>query len=231
MPSLPSVMASMAVEIYAAAASAATASSTVTSSSSSNNNNSNNCIPLKQEEQEEQAREQLKQLVADLNENRFLLSSVAATPSQSAASRKRKKSSISSVTSPQQSNAATTSARALPTSMTAAPPDVHRIRKLKLYTIEEKIDIIDYAKIIGNRAAGREFNVAESSIREWRKNEDKLRYYFCFTFSKQSKNILFRRQIETSTSGTQHFEQSNPLIIAEIDKDLVSWFISDKDFI
>lgn len=40
---------------------------------------------------------------------------------------------------------------------------------------DEKIDIIDYAKVIGNRAAGREFNVAESSIREWRKNEDRLR--------------------------------------------------------
>lgn len=53
--------------------------------------------------------------------------------------------------------------------------NTHRIRKLKLYTIEEKIDIIDYAKIIGNRAAGREFNVAESSIREWRKNEERLR--------------------------------------------------------
>lgn len=48
-------------------------------------------------------------------------------------------------------------------------------RKLKIYSVEEKIDIIDYAKIIGNRAAGREFNVAESSIREWRKNEEKLR--------------------------------------------------------
>ena len=29
--------------------------------------------------------------------------------------------------------------------------------------------------MIGNRAAGREFNVAESSIREWRKNEQRLR--------------------------------------------------------
>lgn len=51
----------------------------------------------------------------------------------------------------------------------------HKIRKLKLYSVDEKIDIIDYAKVIGNRAAGREFNVAESSIREWRKNEDRLR--------------------------------------------------------
>uniref|UniRef100_A0A0N5AP39 HTH CENPB-type domain-containing protein n=1 Tax=Syphacia muris TaxID=451379 RepID=A0A0N5AP39_9BILA len=48
-------------------------------------------------------------------------------------------------------------------------------RKLKQYVLEEKLDIIDYAKVIGNRAAGREFNVAESSIREWRKNEQRLR--------------------------------------------------------
>ncbi|VDN07209.1 unnamed protein product [Thelazia callipaeda] len=53
-----------------------------------------------------------------------------------------------------------------------------RSRKLKQYVLEEKLDIIDYAKVIGNRAAGREFNVAESSIREWRKNEQRLRSMF-----------------------------------------------------
>ncbi|VDK49643.1 unnamed protein product [Anisakis simplex] len=53
-----------------------------------------------------------------------------------------------------------------------------RGRKLKQYVLEEKLDIIDYAKVIGNRAAGREFNVAESSIREWRKNEQRLRSMF-----------------------------------------------------
>lgn len=42
--------------------------------------------------------------------------------------------------------------------------------------IEEKLDIINFAKQMGNRAAGREYNVAESSIREWRKNEDRLRW-------------------------------------------------------
>jgi hypothetical protein len=45
------------------------------------------------------------------------------------------------------------------------PQSTHKVRKLKLYSADEKIDIIDYAKVIGNRAAGREFNVAESSIR------------------------------------------------------------------
>lgn len=44
------------------------------------------------------------------------------------------------------------------------------------YSIDEKLEIIDFAKNNGNRAAGREYNVAESSIREWRKNEAKLRY-------------------------------------------------------
>ncbi|MFH4976146.1 hypothetical protein AB6A40_002855 [Gnathostoma spinigerum] len=57
-------------------------------------------------------------------------------------------------------------------------------RKLKQYVLEEKLDIIDYAKVIGNRAAGREFNVAESSIREWRKNEQRL--------SSFSKGNIFR---------------------------------------
>ncbi|UMM38363.1 hypothetical protein L5515_009811 [Caenorhabditis briggsae] len=48
-------------------------------------------------------------------------------------------------------------------------------RTLK-YSIDEKLAIISHAKNHGNRAAGREFNVAESSIREWRKNESKLIY-------------------------------------------------------
>jgi hypothetical protein len=55
------------------------------------------------------------------------------------------------------------------------PNSIRPQRKLKIYGVEEKLDIIDYAKIIGNRAAGREYNVAESSIRDWRKNEIKLR--------------------------------------------------------
>ncbi|KAJ1372359.1 hypothetical protein KIN20_034497 [Parelaphostrongylus tenuis] len=47
-------------------------------------------------------------------------------------------------------------------------------RTLK-YSVDEKLEIIEFAKGNGNRAAGREYNVAESSIREWRKNEEKLR--------------------------------------------------------
>ncbi|KAK6062249.1 hypothetical protein COOONC_00088 [Cooperia oncophora] len=43
------------------------------------------------------------------------------------------------------------------------------------YSVDEKLEIIEFAKGNGNRAAGREYNVAESSIREWRKNEEKLR--------------------------------------------------------
>ncbi|CAL2047848.1 unnamed protein product [Caenorhabditis brenneri] len=53
-------------------------------------------------------------------------------------------------------------------------PGVPYSRTLKQYSIDEKLTIISHAKNHGNRAAGREFNVAESSIREWRKNENKL---------------------------------------------------------
>lgn len=74
-----------------------------------------------------------------------------------------------------QPNGTTSTGSVWPTSPTSAHLPLHKIRKLKLYSVDEKIDIIDYAKVIGNRAAGREFNVAESSIREWRKNEDRLR--------------------------------------------------------
>ncbi|CAD6195357.1 unnamed protein product [Caenorhabditis auriculariae] len=57
----------------------------------------------------------------------------------------------------------------------SSPSTSGNVRTLKQYSAEEKIEIIDFAKINGNRAAGREFKVAESSIREWRKNEAKLR--------------------------------------------------------
>lgn len=74
-----------------------------------------------------------------------------------------------------------------------------------LMGFSEKTDIIDYAKCIGNRAAGREFNVAESSIREWRKNEEKI-----------------RKQAESTAGCTQYFEKQQPDILAEIDEALVS---------
>ncbi|KAL7077715.1 hypothetical protein ACQ4LE_003068 [Meloidogyne hapla] len=88
---------------------------------------------------------------------------------------------------------------------------VHKGRKLKLYAAEEKTDIIDYAKCIGNRAAGREFNVAESSIREWRKNEEKI-----------------RKQAETTAGCTQHFEKNQPEILTRIDDELVK-MLNSKD--
>uniref|UniRef100_A0A915P482 HTH CENPB-type domain-containing protein n=1 Tax=Meloidogyne floridensis TaxID=298350 RepID=A0A915P482_9BILA len=88
---------------------------------------------------------------------------------------------------------------------------VHKGRKLKLYAAEEKTDIIDYAKCIGNRAAGREFNVAESSIREWRKNEEKI-----------------RKQAETTAGCTQHFEKNRGEILTRIDDELVK-MLNSKD--
>jgi hypothetical protein len=69
------------------------------------------------------------------------------------------------------------------------PNSIRPQRKLKIYGVEEKLDIIDYAKIIGNRAAGREYNVAESSIREWRKNEAKLRTQAENARSTQNPNV------------------------------------------
>jgi len=42
------------------------------------------------------------------------------------------------------------------------------------YTAKEKLDVVKYAETHGNRAAGREFNVGESSVREWRKNKSSL---------------------------------------------------------
>ena len=46
--------------------------------------------------------------------------------------------------------------------------------KRKSYTADFKLSVVQWAKLHGNRAAGREFSVAESSIREWRKSEGVL---------------------------------------------------------
>ena len=42
------------------------------------------------------------------------------------------------------------------------------------YTAAEKLKVIKYAEIHGNRATGREFSVGESSIRERRKKKTGL---------------------------------------------------------
>ncbi|KAI6199892.1 HTH CENPB-type domain-containing protein [Aphelenchoides besseyi] len=99
-----------------------------------------------------------------------------------------------------------------PSAATAHIQPMHKIRKLKLYSVDEKIDIIDYAKVIGNRAAGREFNVAESSIREWRKNEERL-----------------RRQSESSTNGAPRLEIRRPELIDQLDDLLVDFVDSALD--
>uniref|UniRef100_A0A0N4ZPF6 HTH CENPB-type domain-containing protein n=1 Tax=Parastrongyloides trichosuri TaxID=131310 RepID=A0A0N4ZPF6_PARTI len=76
-------------------------------------------------------------------------------------------------------------------------------RKLKIYSVQNKLDIIDYAKVIGNRAAGREFNVAESSIREWRKNEEKLKDNYEKELQKRSETVEVSKAKEIIT---QHLD-------------------------
>uniref|UniRef100_A0AAF5CU67 HTH CENPB-type domain-containing protein n=2 Tax=Strongyloides stercoralis TaxID=6248 RepID=A0AAF5CU67_STRER len=82
---------------------------------------------------------------------------------------------------------------------------VTKTRKLKIYSLENKLDIIDYAKVIGNRAAGREFNVAESSIREWRKNESKIKdnYKKELLKNSESNELLKAREILSQQLDTQ----------------------------
>ncbi|KAH9426376.1 hypothetical protein DERP_010944 [Dermatophagoides pteronyssinus] len=43
------------------------------------------------------------------------------------------------------------------------------------YTAEFKLKVVKYAKINGNRACSRYFNISERSVRDWRKREDELR--------------------------------------------------------
>jgi transposase-like protein len=41
----------------------------------------------------------------------------------------------------------------------------------KSYTAMFKLEVVDFAKGKGNREAARKFNVGETSVREWRKEE------------------------------------------------------------
>jgi hypothetical protein len=45
------------------------------------------------------------------------------------------------------------------------------IVRRKSYTAMFKLEVVDFAKEKGNREAARKFNVGETSIREWRKEE------------------------------------------------------------
>lgn len=47
-------------------------------------------------------------------------------------------------------------------------------RARKSFSAKQKLKVIAYAEIHGNRAAGRQFTVDEKSVREWRKQKDKL---------------------------------------------------------
>ena len=43
-----------------------------------------------------------------------------------------------------------------------------------LYTVNDKLAAIKWAKTIGNRAAGREIGTIESNIRKWQQQEEYL---------------------------------------------------------
>ena len=44
----------------------------------------------------------------------------------------------------------------------------------KAYTTKEKLTIIKYAEEHGNRCAGRQFDVSEASVWEWRRKKSQL---------------------------------------------------------
>lgn len=75
------------------------------------------------------------------------------------------------------------------------------------YTVREKLDVIKYAEAHGNRAAGREFNVGESSVREWRRDKASL--------MKLPRTNLAQR------GSAAHYP--------EIEKQLLSWVEKRRD--
>ncbi|WKY09302.1 hypothetical protein Q1695_002006 [Nippostrongylus brasiliensis] len=84
-------------------------------------------------------------------------------------------------------------------------------RTLKQYSVDEKLEIIEFAKGNGNRAAGREYNVAESSIREWRKNEEKLRAVN--TFETERHGLPETERKCSDVNQENHKEDKGPEIV------------------
>jgi transposase-like protein len=52
----------------------------------------------------------------------------------------------------------------------------HKPPTRRNFTSKFKLEVLSYAKVHGNRAAGRHFNVCEGAVRGWRKQEDALRH-------------------------------------------------------
>ena len=50
----------------------------------------------------------------------------------------------------------------------------HKEKKIRSYPVKMKIEVVNYAEINGNRAAGRKYGVDEKRIRGWRKNKAKI---------------------------------------------------------
>jgi transposase-like protein len=46
--------------------------------------------------------------------------------------------------------------------------------RLRSFTVSEKLRIVQEAEEIGNRAAGRKYDVSESCIRDWREKKEML---------------------------------------------------------
>ena len=61
-------------------------------------------------------------------------------------------------------------------SLTSDEPSVSSLpaKKNKTYDAAYKLKVIEYAAKHTNREAGRKFNVGESSVRDWRKQKNKL---------------------------------------------------------
>ena len=50
----------------------------------------------------------------------------------------------------------------------------HKGKKFRSSLAKIKVEAVEYAKINGNRAAGRKYAVDEKRIREWRKIKNKI---------------------------------------------------------
>jgi hypothetical protein len=96
----------------------------------------------------------------------------------------------------------------------------------KLYTVMFKLEVVDFMKQKGNREAARKFNVGETSVCEWRKEQVAIK---CLLQKKHAFG-------DTSTPEIDHEESTSENELSDVPEEIINAlhsfdFDSDEDFV
>lgn len=91
----------------------------------------------------------------------------------------------------------------------------HKGEKVCSYTVAFKLEVVRYAELSSNHAAGRRYNVSRSSVRDWRKKKTKLE----------------EMMMQTSICGAHRRRLSGggrKIVDSRTEKNLVDWIVERK---